>query len=91
MEANAGNTHAQYILAGCYYYGDGVTKNVQKAFELYTLAAKAGDVHAQNELNKHNFHDKLNNKKNKKNKDNKNKKEFFKSLFSKNNDKYVRL
>ena len=41
---------AQYNLAQCYYEGDGVEQNYEKAVYWYTKAAKLGDADAQNNL-----------------------------------------
>ncbi len=41
---------AQYNLGAMYFHGRGVAKDVKKAFELYTEAAKQGNVTAENNL-----------------------------------------
>jgi len=45
--ANNGNANAQSKLAMLYATGDGVEKNLQKAFDLYTQASKKGSSVAQ--------------------------------------------
>ena len=44
--AAAGDMDAQFRLAVAYTYGDGVKDDNDKAFELYTLAAKQGHAEA---------------------------------------------
>jgi TPR repeat protein len=42
-----GDAQAYYLLAQCFFYGDGESKNLTTAVELYTLAAIQGHAQAQ--------------------------------------------
>lgn len=42
LAAEKGNPHAQFSLACAYKSGDGVAKDLKKAFELFLEAAKQG-------------------------------------------------
>lgn len=44
------NAKAQYCLAACYAYGNGVAVDTQKAFNYYKLAADQGYVKAQHDI-----------------------------------------
>jgi TPR repeat protein len=48
--AEEGDPAAQYILAGCYKYGDGVEENPVEAVRWFRIAAENGDKHAQRSL-----------------------------------------
>ena len=48
--AEEGDFHAQYQLAFMYYYGDGVERNVEEAFDWYRRSAEQGHTLAQHEL-----------------------------------------
>ena len=48
--AENGDAHAQWGLALCYYYGDGVAKNYEKAAKWYRMAAERGHAEAQRRL-----------------------------------------
>lgn len=39
IERFKGNVHGQYFLGRCFFYGEGVVKDVNKAFQLFTKAA----------------------------------------------------
>jgi len=47
QSANEGDAEAQYELADCYFHGNGVEKDEEKAFQLYEDAAKQGLIRAQ--------------------------------------------
>ncbi len=51
-ESNAGQGFAQYALGKKYRDGQGVERNIQKAVELFTLAAKQGNSFAASALGK---------------------------------------
>ena len=46
-KAEKGDAHAQYLLGRRYYFGDGVTRNREKAVEWHTRAANQGHATAQ--------------------------------------------
>jgi hypothetical protein len=48
--ANLEYAPAQHSLGDCYYYGKGVEKNIEKAFEWYKKAADQGLIEAQYDL-----------------------------------------
>ncbi len=48
--AQSGDSEAQYKLGECYYYGNGVEQDYQKAVEWYEKSAKQGYAKAQNNL-----------------------------------------
>ena len=48
---NLGNTHATVMLATCYYYGDGVKADVDRARDLYLEAVEKGDDQVLEVLN----------------------------------------
>ena len=48
--AQQGFDKAQYKLGVCYYYGDGVEQNYEKAVEWYMKSANQGNSNAQNDL-----------------------------------------
>ena len=50
LAANSGMTWAQNNLGNCYYYGEGVEQDYQKAVEWYRKAAEQGNAEAQNNL-----------------------------------------
>jgi len=52
LSANQGYSIAQFNLGLCYEKGEGVEKNISKAIELYTLAAKQGNEMAIKNLNR---------------------------------------
>ena len=41
---------AMDLLGDCYYYGEGIEKNLKRSFECYLNAAEAGNVSAQNDV-----------------------------------------
>jgi TPR repeat protein len=49
-EADAGNSHAAYILGAAYYYGAGVVRDYNEAVKWYRLAADQGHADAQYDL-----------------------------------------
>ena len=48
--ANQGYACAQSILGDCYYWGNGVKRNYEKAAKWYQKAADQGDKYAQERL-----------------------------------------
>jgi TPR repeat protein len=46
------NENATKLLADCYYYGDGVEVDYYKAFKYYKDASDAGDIYAQESLDR---------------------------------------
>ena len=48
--ADAGNVLAMYALANCYYYGQGVERNVGAAVDLWLQCAEKGHAEAQNRM-----------------------------------------
>ena len=48
--ADDGNVSAQYALANCYYYGQGVDRNVNTAVEMWLKCAEKGHSDAQNRV-----------------------------------------
>ncbi len=51
MAANQGHTEAQSALGVCYYYGQGVTRNMYEARRWLSMAANKGDAIARQYLN----------------------------------------
>ncbi|MGI4851348.1 MAG: tetratricopeptide repeat protein [Janthinobacterium lividum] len=49
-KANQGDVESQFILARSYFKGEGVERNMEKAFEWYSKAAEQGDFRAQGNL-----------------------------------------
>ena len=45
-----GNILATYALANCYYYGQGVDRNVSAAVDLWRQCAESGNAEAQNRM-----------------------------------------
>lgn len=41
---------AMDLLGDCYYYGDGIEKDLKRSFECYLNAAEAGNISAQNDV-----------------------------------------
>ncbi|WP_206081787.1 tetratricopeptide repeat protein [Hallella mizrahii] len=48
--AEQGDAKSQNYMGECYYYGNGVTKNLQEAAKWYRKAAVQGNANAQNSL-----------------------------------------
>ena len=49
-DAKQGDSSAQFIFGGCYYFGKGVAKNRVKAVKWYRKAAEQGNAKAQSRL-----------------------------------------
>lgn len=50
QKQSATNTEAMYMLANCYYEGDGCEQNLQKSFECLANAAEKGHLQAMHDL-----------------------------------------